>query len=111
MQMAMVGASGRVARPFPCHSSFSAPRFNTTAIRTIGVKILNLGCPVLDGRVARPFPYHNSFSGRRFNTTAIRTIGVKILNLGCPVLDAFQGRGFWSDFPRPNAEMQYPMKG
>jgi hypothetical protein len=42
--------SGRVARPFPfpCHKILSARHSNVIPLHSLRVKILKLGCPVLD---------------------------------------------------------------
>jgi hypothetical protein len=49
---------GRVARPFAFHKIVSAPRFNTTPARPHRVKILKLGCPVLDALQGRGFCFN-----------------------------------------------------
>jgi hypothetical protein len=48
-------AGGRVARPFAFHKIVSAPRSNTTPVRPLRVKILNLRCPVLTPFQGRGF--------------------------------------------------------
>jgi hypothetical protein len=42
----------RVARPFafPCHRILPARHSNATPVHSLRVRILNLGCPVLDAR-------------------------------------------------------------
>ena len=51
---------GRVARPFAFHGIVYAPHFNTTPALSLWVKILNLGCPVLDVLQGRGFCFNLS---------------------------------------------------
>ena len=43
-----------MARPFAFHKTISAPRSNTTPVRPLGVKIVNLGWPA--GSITKPGP-------------------------------------------------------
>jgi hypothetical protein len=48
--MAPLRLNGRVARPFPfpCHKILSARHSNAIPLHSLRVKVLKLGCPVLD---------------------------------------------------------------
>jgi hypothetical protein len=54
VSQADVAPGGRVARPIAL-IKIAPPWFNTTPVRPLGVKILNLGCPVLDALQGRGF--------------------------------------------------------